>query len=419
MAKAVFLNVSGGGHVIATYGLVAELLQRGDEVVYFEADRFREDIESLGASFRANPELPTPYAGALSRWHFHHELDLPLVLSWWTLEWFPEILERVRAERPDYIVHDSLCLWGKLIAAHLGIPGICSVHTPAFNWRMRLSSSAFWRDLPLMIFRGAWPSVGFRHLADELRRRHGVRISAIESYTNPQPVNICHTPRELQPHDHVFDDRYYFVGSVHHRPNEAVTSFDINRLDDRIIYIGFGTICDPGPEFFRKCLAAFRDIKIQVLMLLSASTVPEDLGDIPDNFIVWSIARDGLLPQLEILPRAKLFVMNGGMGGAREGAWFGVPMLAVPTTFETDVISTRIEQQGAGLRRRASTPAPKLRAVSERLLTVESFSRESARIGDACRRAGGATRAADIVHAHLKSFAPARPRPVAMAGRHP
>jgi MGT family glycosyltransferase len=238
----------------------------------------------------------------------------------------------------------------------------------------------------------------------------------METYTNPQPVNICHTPRELQPHDRLFDERYHFVGSVHHRPNQAVAGFDMSRLQDQIVYVGFGTICDPGPEFFRKCLAAFADIGIQVVMLLSASTVPEDLGDIPDNFIVWSIDRDGLLPQLEILPRAKLFVMNGGMGGARESAWFGVPMLAIPTTFETDVIATRIEQQGAGIRRSVGTPAAKLRAVAKRLLSVETFARESARIGDACRSAGGAGRAADVIQAHVGSAAAAKPRP--MAGLH-
>ena len=66
-----------------------------------------------------------------------------------------------------------------------------------------------------------------------------------------------------------------------------------------------------------------------------------------------------------LLARAKLFVMNGGMGGARESAWFGIPMLAIPTTFETDIISTRIQQQGAGIRRSVDTPAAGLRAAEQ------------------------------------------------------
>jgi len=333
MAKGVFLNVCGGGHVIATYGMVAELVRRGDEIVYFETERYRTEIQALGATFQPYPDVPGPYSGPMTGWRFHHELDLPTALCWWTLAWFPELLDRISAERPDYIVHDSLCLWGKMIAARLGIPAITSVHTPALSWRLQLNCWTFWRDLPLMVVRGTPTALGFRRLARELQGRHGTHVSAIETYTNPQPVNICHTPRELQPYDHLFDDRYHFVGSVHHRPNETAPSFDMRRLDDAIIYIGFGTICDPGPAFFRNCLTAFAGLGLQVVMLLSASTTPEDLGDVPDNFIVWSIDRDGLLPQLDILPRAKLFVMNGGMGGARESSWFGVPMLAIPTTF--------------------------------------------------------------------------------------
>ncbi len=408
MAKGVFLNVCGGGHVIATYGMVAELTRRGDEIVYFEDSRFRKEIEGLGASFRPYPEVPKPYTGAMAHWHFHHELNLPSAMTYWTLAWYPELLERVRAERPDYIVHDSLCIWGKAIAAELGVPAICSVHTPAFNFRMWFAASLFRTDLPLVLARGARPALGFRRLAQELRRRHGIAVSWIETFTNPQPVTICHAPRELQPFDHLFDERYHFVASVHHRPNEMATSFDLSRLKNEIIYIGFGTICDPGPEFFRNCLKAFAGLDMQVVMLLSASTKPEDLGPVPDNFIVWDIARDGLVPQLEIMPRAKLFVMNGGMGGAREAAWFGVPMLAVPTTFETDLISRRIQQQGAGLRRAPDASPAELRATAQRLMSGESFARESARIGDACRRAGGAQLAADLIQTHAANFAPGR-----------
>jgi MGT family glycosyltransferase len=416
MAKGVFLNVCGGGHVIATYGMVAELVRRGDEVVYFETERFRKDIEALGASFRPYPDVPKPYTGPMARWRFHHELDLPTVLCHWTLAWYPALLERVRAERPDYIVHDSLCIWGKLIAAQLGVPGICSVHTPAFNLRMRIAC-AIRKDLPMVLARGALPALGFRRLAHEFRQRHGVRLSGIETYTNAQPVNICHAPRELQPYDHLFDESYHFIGSVHHRPNEAQSSFDMSGLKKEIIYIGFGTICDPGPQFFRNCLAAFADIDMQVVMLLSASTTPEDLGDVPDNFIVWSVDRDGLVPQLEILPRAKLFVMNGGMGGARESAWFGVPMLAIPTTFETDLISTRIEQQGAGIRRPVDANPLDLRAAAKRLMSTEGYAQESARIGDACRRAGGAKRAVDVLKAFVADGVPAETGRFTMAGR--
>ena len=115
MGTGVFLNVSGGGHVIATYGLVGELVRRGERVVYFEAPHFQADIEALGAEFRPTPPF-RQYPGPLTHDRFHHELDLAPVMTWWAMEWIPQLLEPIRAIKPDYIVHDSLSLPGKTIA---------------------------------------------------------------------------------------------------------------------------------------------------------------------------------------------------------------------------------------------------------------------------------------------------------------
>lgn len=400
MGKAFFFNVSGGGHVIATYGLVGELVRRGEEVVYYEVPRFQQEIEALGAEFRPYPEI-RPYTGPLARYPYHHELDLAPILTWCALEWLPQLLERVRQDRPDYVVHDSLCIWGRVIAHLLGVPAFCSIHTPALSWPMVLSHAPLWLQLPKMAVR-SWRSLaGFRRMEKQLRRTYGLpRTSYFDTFTNPQPVNLCHTPRELQPGARFFDGSYHFVGSVHTRPTDG--SFPVEQLSDELIYIGFGTICDPGPGFFRHCLAALGDLDTQVFMVLSHSTRRADLGEIPPNFIVWSLAEDGLAPQLDILPRARLFIMNGGMGGARESAWHGVPMVAVPTTFETNLIAIEIQRQGAGVRipPRKVTPA-RLRRAARAVLADPSYGENSRRIGDACRAAGGAVRAADLIFQFL------------------
>ena len=57
MGRVIFMNVSSTGHVIPTLELMVELIQRGQEVIYYEILRFREEIESLGATFRCYPEV--------------------------------------------------------------------------------------------------------------------------------------------------------------------------------------------------------------------------------------------------------------------------------------------------------------------------------------------------------------------------
>jgi MGT family glycosyltransferase len=402
MGKAVFLNVSGGGHVIATYGMVGELVSRGEEIIYYESPRFKEEIEALGAVFRPYPDIQ-PYEGPMVDYPYHHELGLSVMLTWCSLEWIPKLIDEIRELKPDYIVHDSLCLWGRIIAGILKVPAICSIHTPAFTWRVVLANRGYWMDMPEMFFKSLKCMLVFRKLERKLRKTYNLTpISFMDTFTNPQGVNICHTPAELQPNAEALDKTYHFVGSVHTRPSDH--NFPLEKLRDKLIYIGFGTICDPGKQFFLDCLEAFRDSEYQVLVNLSASTEPNDLKDVPDNFIIWSLKKDGLLPQLDVLSKTDLFIMNGGMGGARESAWYAVPMLAVPTTFETDLNSIRIAEQHAGIRLKPGKVTPQtLRKNANKILSDPSYRNNSKRIGDACRNSGGAKRAADIILDYVNS----------------
>jgi MGT family glycosyltransferase len=402
MARGVFLNVSGGGHVIATYGMVGELVARGEEIVYYEAPRFQKDIEALGAEFRPYP-LIEPYPGPRADYPYHHELDLPPILTWCALQWIPALLPAIRAFKPDYIVHDSLCVWGRVLAQLMNVPAFCSVHTPAVNWPGILRHSRYWWDMPRMASRSVASLRYFRRLARELGKTYGVtKVGFIDMLSNIQPQTICHAPRELQPCGETFGEGYHFVGSVHDRPVKS--AFPVERIREPYIYIGFGTICDPGPAFFRNCITAFRGLDHQIVMILSDSTDPEDLGDVPADALVWSLKRDGLAPQLQLLPRASLFVMNGGNGGARESAWFGVPMIAMPTTFETDTISMRIAAEGAGIRLPPGRATPdRLKRAALEILSSPSYRRNSARIGDACRAAGGSRHAADVILQAVRS----------------
>lgn len=396
MGKGIFFNVSGGGHVIATYGMVGELVERGEKIIYYEAPHYKADIEALGAEFRSYGPI-RPFPGPPPSHPFHHEFDLANAMVWTALEFIPQIIDRVREDKPDYIIHDSLSVWGKVIAHLLGVPAFCCFHIPAINWPVALTSPRLWLDLP-DILKKCWPGIRyFFTLEKQLRETYGTpRMTPLDAFTNFEPVNICHAPREFQPRPQLLGKSFHFVGAVHTRPNSQAKLPP--GLADEVIYIGFGTICDPGQQFFRDCVKALADHPMQVVMVLSYSTVPEDLGEIPPNFIVWSLRRDGLLAQLEVLSRAKVFIMNGGNGGAREAAWFSVPMLAVPPTFETDLISICIQDQGAGIHIRPADANPtSIRKAVDELLSNPNYRENSARIGNSCRKAGGGRRAAEII----------------------
>lgn len=401
MTKIVFMNISGGGHVIATFGMVEELVARGEEIHYFEDERFRNEIETLGATFHPMPTI-TPYEGRVCNYPFHHEFALAIVLIWSALDLVPKLEEEVRAIAPDCIIHDSLCLWGAIIAKRLEVPAICSVHPPAFSARTILRSARFWLDIPQVLFRCAAALPTFWSLRRTLAEKFKITSpSFVDVITNPQDLIICHLPEPLQPQRVCFDQRYYFVGTVHDRPLQSASAFPVERLEQGLVLVGFGTICDPGKKFFIKCVRGLSQLGRQVVIILSDSTTREDLGEVPKNVIVWSLQQDGLAPQMRILSRAGLFVMNGGTGGTREAGWNGVPVVAVPTTFETHQVCTRISQTGMGVVIPRTASAKRIYRAARKVLENDSFSDHAREVGDACRSAGGAKKSADLILAHL------------------
>ena len=132
MAKALFLSLPLHGHTNPSLPLVSELVRRGDDVVYYSADSFAEKVARTGARYR-------PY-----RSEFLADLtQLPEKLeelSWLLMKTTEDLLDRemaaIRAERPDYLITDSVAPWGQWLGEVLGVPVVTSMSTFAFNRRV-------------------------------------------------------------------------------------------------------------------------------------------------------------------------------------------------------------------------------------------------------------------------------------------
>jgi MGT family glycosyltransferase len=391
MGRVVFFNVSAAGHVIPTLGLVKELIHRGEEVIYYEAPNFQAEIESFGAKFRSypllNPETAPPA---------ENEMSLVPSLTWCAHQMLPELLESVRAEKPDYIIHDSLCLWGRLVAQILNIPAVNSIATAAFTPESFYECPWLRKKLPGFLKQAAAGMKHYRQYQRELREIYGIPpIKFVDTFTNIEPLNLCYLPPELQPYSDKFDERFHFVGPCN--PVRGMEyDFPMEQLQkDKLILISFGNIHDPGVEFYRSCIQAFGNTDAQIVMILSPFVDITLLGDIPNNFI---IRPTGTVPQLKILERASLFIMHGAGGGAREAVWYAVPMIAVPQTYEQEIISRRIQEQGAGIMMMLEdVTVENLQQTAQQIFDDSSFRVNSGLLGDACRAAGGVERAVNEI----------------------
>jgi MGT family glycosyltransferase len=409
MAKALFLSLPLHGHVNPSLPLVRELVERGDEVVYVANDRFAARIAEAGARYQ--PYRDAFLAGVTT-------LPVPTEeIVWLLTQTARRVLETeldaFRAERPDYLITDSVAPWGQWTAKILGLPVVTSIPTLAVNRSvMRFAFS-----------RGVRPkSVGrfvskLRHTAKAwrlqriMRRTHGVDGPGVmDSLMGHSGLNIVYTSRQFQPCAETFDDRFLFVGPMTSRA-EAASAFPWDHLEASrggepasgraaraVVYISLGTLFNADAAFYRACFEAFADGDAAVILSIGTNVSIDSLGPVPKNFIVAA-----QVPQLAVLQRASAFVTHGGMNSVSESLFYGVPMTVVPQMGEQAIIGQRVEQLGAGICLiKGEASAMRLRDSVQRLLTDDGFRQQADVIRRSFRDAGGAARAAEAIRAFTR-----------------
>lgn len=383
------------GHTHPTLPIVTELVRRGERVFYYSLEDFQPLIEQTGALFRS-------YGRA---YPFEHEEahDNQFVLYVRFLEVSRLVLEQqlpaIRAERPDVILYDQLCVWGPAVAQLLNVPAISYmtmfVITPWLvlsdpaQLRNRLASEHLVRKI--------------RALTGQISATYGVRRPGLfEMANNPGQLNIVFTSRYFQPAGATFNETYAFVGSsIVRRADAPAFPYEALHEERPLIYISLGTVYNAQPDFYRRCFAAFAGSGYQVVLSVGRKTPIDSLGVLPANFVV----RESV-PQLEILQRAALFISHGGMNSVSEALSYGVPLVVIPQSADQPWVAKRVVQLGAGrMIRRTQVSAARLRTVAEEVLAGATYSRMSKRIGETLKQAGGPKRAADAIQQLVQGVA--------------
>ena len=112
-----------------------------------------------------------------------------------------------------------------------------------------------------------------------------------------------------------------------------------------------------------------------------------------------------MVPQLDILSQASVFITHGGMGGTGEAIYYGVPMIAIPQMEEQAITARQIEKLGLGrafLDKNAIT-AEALRDAVTALLTDPSYKNTALEFSADMRSLGGASASAEAVVNYLKA----------------
>ncbi len=385
--RVLWFCIPAYGHTNPTIEVVRELTRRGHEVRYYSFEEFRERIEDAGAQFVACDSFLPPIDEKAERRLRRVSTTEMSVQSFRTVANLdPVVSADVASWRPDVVVTDSACFWGKLTAAKHGLPWVCSTTTFAFNEHSSKYMSHSASELADLI-------LGMPRLNREIRRLRplGYHVkSALDIVSNkPEDNTIVYTSRTFQPCAETFDEEHYrFVGpSV----RDVVPKEKTGRP---LVYASLGTVINDRPGFYCTLIEALRDADVDLLISCGKAFDPAQLGALPDNVRV-----EHYVDQMEVLSRASLFVTHCGMNSASEGMWMGVPELLFPLTGEQRAVARRVAEVGAGmaLKEAAARDAAMLREAILSALADERLREGAARMRDDLRACAGPAGAADFI----------------------
>jgi MGT family glycosyltransferase len=391
MARVLFINGGSEGHVNPTIGVVQELVLRGEEVVYFTIEAYRERMEKTGAIVRTFDDQKFIKAFVSGGRDYLLERVNGLLLTADIV--IPSVLEQIKGEHFDYIIHDSMFGCGYLLAQILKLPAINSCTSFA-------QSKESFDDLMQHFFLNVPAEIvepindKFHSLTLMLQEKYEVEIpSPYEVFCNHAPLTIIYTTRDFQPYEEAFDHTYQFVGpSIFSRLTHV--DFDLTEIKGkRPIYISLGTIFNQALDFYKLCFEVFGNTNDTIVMSVGEKTPMADLGEIPENFIV-----KRYVPQMDVLQSAKLFITHGGMNSTNEALYFGVPLIILPQSADQPIIAEQVASRGAGIRLSMQTlTARQLREAVDQMLSASSFKTAVATIRESFRKSGGYHCAVDAI----------------------
>jgi MGT family glycosyltransferase len=385
MSKFVFFSIPAHGHTNPTIPVVTELINRGHQVWYYSFLEFQEKIEVTGARFIACDDfLPEISQIELDKKAGKDFAALIEMVADTTIALDKKVCKELEEIKPDCIVSDSMCFWGKLFAKKLEIPYICSTTTFAFNqYTAKLMKRSF-----MEIFRMI---VGIRRINKKMKQLNDYGYSIKNFVSLVQNDNetdtIVFTSREFQPMADTFSERYAFVG-----PSIRQTvSINNDKRDRKVLYISLGTVLNQNQDFYQNCLKAFSNTDYDVVMAVGEKTEISSFERLPENFSVKTT-----VDQIAVLQKADVFITHCGMNSTSESLYFGVPMVLFPQHSEQRMVADRVSELGAGLKLKGNKPEYLATAVAE-VLVNRAYQIEAQKLSETLRKAGGAVEAANVI----------------------
>lgn len=392
------VSLGAFGHVNPTLQFVTELIARGVRVTYFTTEDFRKVVEPTGAKFVAVPSwMADNDPQKQEKKDDSADENVAAVVPFLFLNeagaYIDTVLDVLCEDRPDAIVHDFAGIAGTMAADVLGVPNIMLYTSYPANENYSVAES----------FEGVPANHPLRLAADGIAEgfvaKYGCRKMTVKEIFDGQgDLNLVMMQKRLVPQAETFDDSFVFTG-VQMGKRSTFGSWTAPDNGRPLVYSSLGTAFNNWPEYYAILFDAVRDLDVNVFAA-TGSIDPASLTDVPDN-----VELGQMVPQLDILSQADVFITHAGMGGTGESIYYGVPMIAIPQMDEQAITARQIERKGLGIAflDKSVISAESLRGAIRMLLEEPSYRETAKEFSDDMRSLGGATASADAVIRFLEA----------------
>ncbi|MBW4560847.1 MAG: glycosyltransferase [Mojavia pulchra JT2-VF2] len=398
------------GHLNPQAALGRELQSRGHRVTFLQIPDLESKVQSEGINFYPIGEAiyqPGSMAEAFAQLGKLSHLEALR----YSLDFCQQMVEIICQDAPqaiaaigiDILLVDQLEPVGETVAEYLNLPFICIscaqvIHrrtdVPPFftpwsyqntQWAKIRNQTAYY-----LLDRSCQPILGainnYRKQWKLSKYRHIYASNARLAHISQQPAAFEFPIPNLPSHLH-------YVGPLRNASPQLV-DFPYEKLTGQpMVYASLGSVQNTKHDVFRCIAAACEDLDVQLVIAHGGGMNAETVRSLPGSPLVVEYA-----PQPEILAKASLTITHGGMNTTLDSLSYGVPVIAIPITFEQPGTGARIRSTGVG----EVLSLPKLsistlRSAIERVITENFYTKNAQKIQQSIQQAGGVKQAADII----------------------
>jgi MGT family glycosyltransferase len=397
--KIVIATTPAPGHVNPMLGIARILQAEGHEVVAFTGSAFKDRIESSGSGFRpiapsADQDLVDPFSKYPELKTLPPGLELlRVVIERLFIDTIPaqhEGLQQVlRQVRPDVVMGDDcfLGLLPMLLGPRSKRPPIVCFGTSILHWPREDGAPEFLGLPPPVTLaeRSKYAAIAEEHdnvVNQPLARRlnHWFAIMGLARLSTPPfETQVKRADAYLQltvpsfEFPRILPGSIRFVGTLPIIPNQAPLPPWADELDGtrKVVLVTQGTVANHDFNLLVGPTLAALANEPDLLVIVTAGGGPVEAipGPIPANARLASY-----LPFEWILPKADVFVTNGGYGSVNQAMSYGVPLVSAGLTEDKADVNARVGWSGVGIDLKTNTPTPQmLRDAVRRVLDTPSY----------------------------------------------